>query len=167
MNKNTAGEAASVTKEFFVSADNKLLQIDRVHEFLSTKAYWCPGIPKRLVAKAAEASLCFGLYRRTAEGPLQIGYARIVTDGCTFAWLCDVYVEPEYRGRGLSSTLMRAVMAHKTIKGLRRVCLATKDAHFLYAKFGFKPTASPSSWMEIKNNGIYRRKIKNRDGTAG
>ena len=162
MNRKKTAGAAHGNGEFFVSADKKLLQMDRIHAFLSTKAYWCLGIPKRLVAKAAAASLCFGLYRRTAKGALQVGYARIVTDGCTFAWLCDVYVEPEFRGRGLSSRLMRTVMAHKAIKSLRRVCLATKDAHFLYAKFGFKPTASPSSWMEIKNNGIYKRKIKNR-----
>jgi GNAT superfamily N-acetyltransferase len=143
-------------KDFFVSGDKKLMQLDRIHKFLSTEAYWCLGIPKRVVAKAVDASLCFGVFQNTAAGPVQVGFARLVTDDCTFAWLCDVYVEPEFRGLGLSSLLMKEVMAHKSIKALRRICLATRDAHFLYSKFGFKPTSSPTSWMEIKNNAIYK-----------
>ncbi|MDA8130141.1 MAG: GNAT family N-acetyltransferase [Elusimicrobia bacterium] len=147
-------------ENFFVSSDRKLLQIGRMHKFLSTQAYWSLGIPRSLVKKAAQASLCFGVYHKAGKDTVQVGYARLVTDGCTFAWLCDVYIEPEFRGLGLAKTLMSAVMAHPSSRGLRRICLATKDAHSLYKQFGFEITANPGSWMEIKNNDIYLKRVK-------
>lgn len=134
-----------------ISTDKKLLQIDRIHDFL-VNAYWCQGIPKSVLEKAISTSLCFGVYDR---GGLQIGFARVVSDYATFAWLCDVYIDEEYRGRGFSLKLMKAVMEYPRLQGLRRICLATKDAHSLYEKFGFRITETPNSWMEIKDNEIY------------
>lgn len=136
-----------------ISTDQKLLQFDRVHKFLSEQAYWCLGIPRETVEKAARGSLCFGLY---TDAGVQIGYARIVTDGATFAWLCDLYVEKQYQGKGFGKQLMEYIMGEPSLKGLRRICLATKDAHSLYKKYGFKVTETPENWMEIKNNNIYR-----------
>lgn len=134
-----------------VSSDPSLLQFDRIHRFLSEEAYWSLGIPREVVEKASRASLCFGVYD---EG-VQIAYARVVTDSATFAWLCDVYVERGYRGRGVSRLLMDSLVAHPALQGLRRICLATKDGHWLYEKYGFTVTQTPQNWMEIKNNQIY------------
>lgn len=152
---------------FFVSTDRALLQIDRVHSFLSTEAYWCLGIPKETLAKALAASLCFGLYDRRDDlhatdwvghkSPSQIGFARVVTDGATFAWICDVYIEATSRGHGLGKWLVEMILEHPDLQGVRRICLATKDAHELYKKFGFKVTETPGNWLEIKNNDIYLR----------
>jgi GNAT superfamily N-acetyltransferase len=142
-------------EEFLLSTDKALLQFDRIHDFLSKEAYWCIGIPENVVRNAAEASLCIGLYDIT-NGSTQIGYARIVTDYATFAWICDIYVLPAYRGNGLSKWMMECLMKLPALKNLRRICLATKDAHNLYDKFGFKVTETPGNWMEIKNNGLYK-----------
>jgi len=140
---------------FDISTDKSLLQIDRIHKFLSQEAYWCLGVPKTVVVKAIEGSLCFGVYDRSG-GITQIGYARLVTDKATFAWLCDVYIENEYRGTGLSKWLMECVLAHPELQGLRRICLATKDAHKLYEQYGFEITKTPGNWLEIKDNDIYK-----------
>lgn len=142
---------------FLISTNKELLQIDRMHHFLSTEAYWCLDVPRDVVEKAAKNSLCFGLYDVSKEAPVQIGYARIVTDHATFAWLCDVYVEREYRGQGLSKWLNECVMIELRLKNLRRICLATKDAHALYAKYGFEVTKTPENWMEIKDNDLYKK----------
>ena len=139
---------------FFVSTDPAQLDIDSIHAFLSKEAYWCLGIPKEKVRAAIENSLCFGLYSGEKK---QIGFARVVTDKSTFAWICDVYVEEKYRGQGLAEWLMKSVMEHSSLQNLRRICLATKDAHALYEKLGFKLTESPGNWMEIKDNDIYRK----------
>jgi GNAT superfamily N-acetyltransferase len=139
---------------YTVSSDSSRLQIDRIHRFLSEKAYWCLGIPRETLERAIQSSLCFGGYER-ATGE-QVAFARVVTDGATFAWLCDVYVEHAHRGRGISRLMMENIMAHPRLKGLRRFCLATKDAHGLYERFGFRVTETPGNWMEIKNNEIYR-----------
>jgi GNAT superfamily N-acetyltransferase len=141
---------------YLISTDKSLLQVSRIHSFLSTKAYWCLDIPKSLVEKSISGSLCFGLFD-TSKANQQIGYARIVSDGASFAWLCDVYIEEEYRGKGLSKWLMGSVMAHPELKNLRRICLATKDAHELYKKYGFKVTETPQNWMEIKDNDLYKK----------
>ena len=137
-----------------ISTDKGLLQLARIHRFLSEEAYWCLGVPAALVERAMINSLCFGVY--AADG-VQIGYARVVSDYATFAWLCDVYIEQDYRGQGLSKKLMECVLAHPDLQGLRRLCLATKDAHTLYEKYGFKPTETPQNWLEIKDNDIYRK----------
>lgn len=142
---------------FVVSTDKTRLQPSRIHHFLSTQAYWCLGIPKPVVEKAIDQSLCFGLYAHQNGEQLQIGFARIVTDKATFAWLCDVYIENDYRKKGLSKWLMECVMAHPDLKNLRRICLATKDAHSLYKNFGFKVTETPQNWMEIKDNDLYKK----------
>ena len=143
--------------EFNISYDKSLLQIDRIHHFLSTEAYWCLGIPKSILVKAIQSSLCFGVYDKSLN--LQVGFARVVTDRATFAWLCDVYIEKEYRGRGLSKQLLQSIKSHSDLQNLRRFCLTTKDAHSLYEEFGFQITQAPTYWMEIKDNEIYKRMI--------
>lgn len=139
-----------------ISDDKTRLQLDWIHEQLS-KTYWSKGIPKAVVAKAIHGSLCFGVY----QDARQVGFARVVTDQATFAWLCDVVIEGGQRGRGLGQELVKAVMTHPSLQGLRRICLATKDAHSLYEKLGFKVTESPQNWMEIKDNEIYARVVPN------
>lgn len=139
---------------FSINTDFSLLQFDRIHSFLSEKAYWSLGIPKDVVIKAAKGSICFGVYN---EKNIQVGYARVITDKATFGWLCDVYIEPEHRGKGLSKRLMKEVLAHPDLKGLRRIGLATKDAHQLYEQFGFEVSKTPQNFMEIKDNEIYSR----------
>jgi Acetyltransferase (GNAT) domain len=136
---------------FFITTDKKQLQLSRIHRFLSQEAYWCLGIPSSVVAKSIENSICFGLYYQDENAVLQIGYARLVTDRSTFAWLCDVYIERPYRGRGLSKWLIECIMSSRYVQGLRRICLATKDAHSLYQNYGFKVTDTPANWMEIKD----------------
>ena len=145
----------STINRFFVSKDKELLQFDRIHNFLSKEAYWCVGIPKHNLKKAIDNSINFGIYEHDSQ--LQIGYARIVTDHATFAWLCDVYIEKKYRGKGLSKLLIQTVLEDQSLKGLRRICLATKDSHFLYEKYGFEVTKTPNFWMEIKENDIYKK----------
>src|SRR3954469_18388296 len=129
---------------FTVSTDPARVDVDAVHAFLTT-AYWCEGIPRQTVARALSRSLCFGLY----EGERQVGLARVITDAATFAYLCDVYVLPEMRGRGLAKWLIECVMEHPDLQGLRRFSLVTRDAHELYRPFGFTEIQSPGSHMEI------------------
>ncbi len=149
--------AASWKKEnFILDTDKEKLQYDRIHKFL-TRTYWCEGIPLEVVTKAAQNSLCFGLYDTSQNNRPQIGFARVVTDSTTFAWLCDVYIEETYRGQGLSKWVMECVTSHPALKGLRRICLATKDAHTLYTKYGFEVTQTPANWMEIKDNDLYKK----------
>lgn len=131
--------------EYCISTDASLLDLKAVHRFLSTQSYWCPGIPFEKVERAAAHSLCFGLYHQQK----QIGYARIISDLTTVAYLGDVYVLPEYRGQGLSKWLMQTIMSHPDLQGLRRWMLATKDAHGLYKQFGWTPMANPEKWMEV------------------
>jgi RimJ/RimL family protein N-acetyltransferase/N-acetylglutamate synthase-like GNAT family acetyltransferase len=142
---------------FFITTDKKQLQLRRIHRFLSQEAYWCLGIPSSVVAKSIENSICFGLYHQDEKIIHQIGYARLVTDRSTFAWLCDVYIEQPYRGRGLSKWLMECIMSSRYVRGLRRICLATRDAHGLYQNYGFKVTDTPANWMEIKDYDVYRK----------
>ena len=145
-------------KHYFISTDKSLLEVDRIHAFLSNKAYWCLSIPKTVILSAINNSLCFGVFDNHDGNLLQIGFARIVTDKATFAWLCDVYVEETYREQGLATWLMKCVMNHPELQNLRRICLATKDAHGLYQKFGFEVTTTPGNWMEIKDNDLYKKK---------
>jgi GNAT superfamily N-acetyltransferase len=137
---------------FTVSTDPARLDVDAVHAFLTT-TYWCEGIPREVVERSLRGSLCFGLY----TGVGQIGLARVITDGATFAYLCDVYVLPEHRGLGLGTWLMECVMAHPDLQGLRRFHLVTRDAHELYRPFGFQEVARPERHMEIARPGIYTR----------
>lgn len=136
--------------EFTISTDRARLDLDCIHEFLR-EAYWSQAIPREVVAKSLDHSLCFGLY----DGARQVGFARVVTDYATFAWLGDVFVLETHRGRGLSKWLMHCVMTHPDLRGLRRFLLATRDAHGLYVPFGFKPLAAAERFMEIRDTEIY------------
>lgn len=138
---------------FLVSTDLARLDVTAVHNYLSS-SYWAQGISKEVVARAIQNSLCFGVYL----GDEQIGFARVVTDKATFAYLCDVYILESHRGKGLSKWLMRCVVEHPDLQGLRRFSLATRDAHELYKKFGFTPLGKPESQMEILNQDVYQNK---------
>lgn len=139
--------------ELRISDDPADVDLDVVHGFLSTQAYWCLGIPRELVAKAVANSLCFSAW---LDGR-QVGFARIVGDRATFGYLADVFVLPEFRGRGISKALVAAAMAHPETRGLRRLMLATRDAHALYAGFGFTAPARPESLMEVYRPDLYRQ----------
>ena len=128
-----------------ISADPARIDVALVHGWLSQDSYWARGRPREKHDAAMSASLNFGVYD-TASGA-QCAYARVVTDRATFAWLCDVYVAPEARGKGLGTALVTAVRDHLSPYGLRRIMLATADAHGVYAKVGFTPLAEPGTWM--------------------
>jgi GNAT superfamily N-acetyltransferase len=133
-----------------ISTDPARLDVDAIHAFL-TQSYWSPGIPRATVARAIASSLCFGVFCRGQ----QVGFARMVTDKTTFAYLCDVYVLEAHRGRGVSKQLMDYIMKHPDLQGLRRMMLATRDAHGLYAQFGFTPLSAPDRIMEVLKPNIY------------
>ncbi len=134
-----------VEEEYFVSADPARLDIPFIHNFLSTQCYWAIGRSLEVVERSIQNSLCFGVYK----GAQQVGFARVVTDFATFAWLCDVFIATPYRGLGLSKMLVASVVAHPELKNMRRILLATRDAHGLYDKYGgFTPLAAPERWME-------------------
>ena len=128
-----------------ISTDKSRLQLPAIHAYL-TRSYWSPGIPQDVVARAIANSMCFGIYL----GGVQVGFARVVTDKASFAYLADVYVLEEHRGQGLSKRLVETIQAHPELQGLRRFMLATRDAHGLYAQFGFNPLARPQSMMEMR-----------------
>ncbi|MGI9822795.1 GNAT family N-acetyltransferase [Agromyces sp. Marseille-Q5079] len=128
-----------------LSTDPADLDRERVHRWLSTDAYWALGRPRERQDAAIDASRNYGVFDE-ASGD-QVAYARVVTDGVTFAWLCDVYVDPSVRGNGVGVGLIEGVVADLEPLGLRRAMLATADAHGLYAKFGFEPLAEPARWM--------------------
>jgi N-acetylglutamate synthase-like GNAT family acetyltransferase len=136
--------------QYDITCDRARLDIDAIHGFLS-QAYWSTGIPRAVVERAIDNSLCFGVFHQGQ----QVGLARVITDKATFAYLADVYILPEHRGKGLSRRLMERVIQHPDLQGLRRFLLATRDAHELYAKFGFKPLAAPDRIMEIHNPMVY------------
>ena len=136
---------------YMISTDKARLDIVAIHAYL-TRSYWSPGIPRAVVEKAIAGSLCFGLFSQQGE---QVGFARAITDGGTFAYLADVYVLEEHRGKGLGKWIVETILAHPSLQGLRRILLATRDAHELYARFGFKPLATPDSFMSIHRPNIY------------
>jgi GNAT superfamily N-acetyltransferase len=133
-----------------ISTDPDRLDIAVIHGFLST-CYWSPGIPLETVRRAIAGSLNFGIY---VDGA-QAGFARIITDRATFAWLCDVFVLEVYRGQGLSKRLMEAIQAHPDLQGLRRWLLATRDAHGLYKQFGYVTPHVPGRYLDITRPNIY------------
>ena len=137
---------------FIVSTDPACLDLDVIYGFLS-KCYWAEGIPREVVARSIEHSLCFGVY----DGKAQVGFARVVSDFATIAYLGDVFVLEPYRGSGLSKWLMECVMQHPALQGLRRWILLTRDAHELYARFGFTALRTPERYMELHNPDIYER----------
>jgi GNAT superfamily N-acetyltransferase len=137
--------------DLLISDDPALLDRVFIHQFLSERSYWAQGVPREIVDRAIEHSLCFGVYR----GGQQIGFARAVTDFATFAWLADVFVVEDNRGKGVGQKLVAAVLAHPRLQGLRRFQLGTRDAHGLYARFGFQPLAYPERFMEISSGKGY------------
>ena len=143
-----------VNGSYSLTATRRRIDVDAVHAFL-TRSFWAPGISKELVAKSIEHSLCFGVFDKEA----QVAFARVVTDYSTYAYLCDVYVLEEYRGRGLGKWMMEFVMNHPELQGLRRFQLVTRDAHGLYTRFGFAPPANPELQMEIFRPGLYSGQI--------
>ena len=136
-----------------VSADATRLNLDVIHCYL-TQSYWSPGISHQVVERAVANSLCFGVY---AGDGSQVGFARLITDRATYAYLADVFVLEAHRGRGLSKLLMEAIVAHPELQNLRRWTLATRDAHQLYARYGFTPVAKPDRLMERHDPDVYAR----------
>lgn len=130
--------------EFVISTDKARLDIGVIHGFLKDESYWAKERTLEQTERAIENSICFGLY----HGERQIGFARVVSDQATFAYVGDVFVIDEFRGRGLSKWLMQVIVDHPDLQGLRRWVLATKDAHGLYAQFGFSAFRYPERWME-------------------
>lgn len=130
--------------EFSISTDPTQLDISVIHKYLSTDSYWAKGRTVDTVKRSIENSLNFGLYK----GEQQIGFARVVTDYATFAWLADVFVLDTYRGRGLGKWLVEVILSHPGLQRFRRWVLATKDAHELYRQFGFIELKRPERWME-------------------
>ena len=139
--------------EFCISTDKGKLDINSIHEFLSTKAYWCLNIPIDKVQTAIQNSFCFGVYKDKK----QIGFARVITDFSTIAYLGDVYILEDYRRLGLSKWLMEIVMNHPSLQGLRRWILLTGDAHELYRKFGWTDITDATKWMELHNIDVYSK----------
>src|SRR5512147_3041525 len=137
-------------ENFTISTDRAQLDRAAIHEFLA-RSYWAKGIPREIVDRSIEGALCFGLF----ENGRQIGFARVITDAATFAYLADVYVLESHRGRGLATWLMESILAHPELQGLRRWMLVTRDAHGLYRKFGWRVTPEPGKHMEILRRDVY------------
>ena len=145
-------ETQQVLAEYEISTDAHRLNVGVVHKFLAEDSYWSPGIPRATVERAIQNSLCFGVFHRAK----QIGFARVVTDKSTFALLADLFILEAHRGKGLSKWLMRCVVGHEDLQGLRRLLLLTSDAHGLYRQFGFQELGNPSRFMEVLRQDIYR-----------
>jgi len=137
---------------FTISTEKEKLDIDLIHSFLN-RTYWAEGISKEVIRRSIEGSLCFGVF----ENDKQVGFARMITDKATFAYLADVFIIEEFRGRGLSKWLMEIIMSHPDLQGLRRMILVTKDAHGLYKQFGFTPLMNVDRWMNILDPDVYKR----------
>ena len=137
---------------FVISTDRARLDLHSAHEFLSGSSYWARRIPFETFARSVQNSLCFGLYD---PGGVQVGFARVVSDFATFAYVADVFVLDSHRGRGLGKLLMECMMQHPQLQGLRRWVLTTRDAHGLYAQFGFTSPKWPERFMEILRPNMY------------
>ncbi len=136
-----------------ISTDQDRLDVEVVFRFLSEESYWSPGIPRDVVERSINNSLCFGVY----HGEVQVGFARIVTDKATFALVAEVFIVEAHRGKGLSKWLLHEVMGHPDLQGLRRLLLLTSDAHSLYAQFGFTEIGNPWRFMEVLHPDAYER----------
>ena len=137
--------------EYEITAEKPRLDVAAIHAYLA-QSYWSPGVPRAVVERAIENSLCFGVFHHGK----QVGFARAVTDKATFAYLADVFILEPHRGKGLSKRLMKFVFAHPDLQGLRRFMLATKDAHGLYEQFGFTALANPARFMELHRPDAYQ-----------
>jgi GNAT superfamily N-acetyltransferase len=138
--------------EFVISTDRRRLSLDVVHDFL-TNCYWAKGISREIVARSIEHSLCFGMY----DNGKQVGFARVISDFATIAYLGDVFVLESHRGRGLSKWLMECITQHPALQNLRRWVLLTRDAHDLYSKYGFTPLRAAERYMERHDPTVYGR----------
>lgn len=130
--------------DYAITTDRARLDVDMIHRWLSNESYWASGRSREVVQRSIDNALCFGIYKQNE----QVGFARIVTDYATFAWVADVFVLEAQRGRGLSKWLMEVILAHPQLQGFRRWVLSTKDAHGLYERFGFIKLHRPERWME-------------------
>jgi GNAT superfamily N-acetyltransferase len=137
---------------YHISTDKEKLDIDLIHRYLSEEAYWSKGIPRDIVVESIRNSLNFGLYDKEK----QVGYARVVSDFATIAYLGDVFILPTHRGMGLSKKMMKEVMSHPKLQGLRRWVLLTSDAHGLYREFGWTAIEKPEKWMEWHDKNVYK-----------
>jgi N-acetylglutamate synthase-like GNAT family acetyltransferase len=149
-----------VNKGFSISTNKKYLDVDLIHNFLNQEAYWSKGIPKETVIKSIEnTTLCFGVYKGEIgnEGSEQVGFARVITDLATHAYLCDVFILPDYRKLGLSKWLMDVITNHSELEGVRRFMLATNDAHSLYKKYGFNLIDNPELFMQKVRKSPYQQ----------
>jgi GNAT superfamily N-acetyltransferase len=140
--------------EYLITTDRAKLDVDVIHGFL-TNCYWAKGIPREIVARSIENSLCFGIYHEAGAKLSQVGFARVISDLATIAYLGDVFVLEPYRGRGLSKWMMECITQHQQLQGLRRWILLTRDAHGLYSNYGFTPLKAPDRYMELHRPNIY------------
>ena len=159
--------------EYLISTDQARLDLDTIHRFL-TNSYWAKGIPREVVARSIEHSLCFGVYDQTGDKPhvsrerrdmaspavrlTQVGFARVVSDFATVAYLGDVFVLEEHRGRWLGKWMMGCIMRHPALQGLRRWILLTRDAHELYSQFGFTSVNAAERYMELYRSDVYENR---------
>lgn len=135
-----------------ITTDKTKLDFEVIYNFIST-SYWAKGIPREVMRKAIDNSICFGAF----DGAAQVGFARVITDDATFGYLADVFVLESHRGLGVSKLMMEQVSCHPELEGLRRMMLATYDAHGLYQQFNFKPLSNPANMMECWDPDIYTR----------
>jgi N-acetylglutamate synthase-like GNAT family acetyltransferase len=138
--------------DFLITTDNNKIDVNYVHWFL-TQSYWAEGIPIETVERSIKGSICFSVIYLNH----QVGFARVITDKATFAYLADVFIDENFRGRGLSKWLLDVIINHRDLQGLRRLMLATRDAHGLYSQFGFTPLTNTDRWMQIHNPGVYKQ----------
>lgn len=145
-----------MTDTYTITTDKSKINVSYTHRFLSTASYWALHIPLDVVERSIEGSLCFVVL----HGDEQVGFARVITDGATFAYLADVFIDDAHRGRGLGKQLMQVIMEHPSLQGLRRFLLATRDAHGLYQQYGFTPLTSPDRWMQVHRPDVYPQPLK-------
>jgi GNAT superfamily N-acetyltransferase len=136
---------------YTITTDKDKINLGYTHNYLSKESYWAQHIPLHVVRRSIEGSLCFAVLH---EGK-QVGFARVITDEATFAYLCDVFIDPGHRGLGLSKWLMQVIIDYPTLQGLRRFLLATRDAHDLYRQYGFTPLTLPDRWMQVHKPDVY------------
>ena len=140
----TEGEREWRRGEYTISTDKTRLDLAIIHDFISNHSYWGRGRKIKTVQRSLDHSLNFGIFKKDQ----QVGFARVVTDFATFAWIADVFILEEHRGQGLAKWLMKSILSHPELQGFRRWVLATKDAHELYLKFGFQELRRPERWLE-------------------
>ena len=145
--------------EYSISTDKSSFDIELIHNFLSN-CYWAEGIPLDVLRRSIQNALCFGVF----HGDQQVGFARVISDFATYAYIGDIFILPSHRGKGLSKRLMQAIMEHPQLQNLRRWSLVTRDAHGLYAQFGFTALANAERYMELRNPDVYKRGVD--DGGA-